>query len=833
MADWGGATATNRAWATLCTRAFRSTHPLILALVLVIGLTGCDSVEERAQQHYENGLELLEEGEAVKASLEFRNALQLNDSHPGANFELGKIYEKQKNFTAAAFQYRRSIELDATQLGAHLRLAQIMIAFNQVDEAVKSMVVAGQLAPDDVEVLTLEAVLAARLGDLERAEQTAERALEIDRNHGDAWIVLSSVAQRQGNEAVALARIEEATRRDTNNPRVILYRISFLTAVGRAEEVEGDLRRLIELDPTEIAYWDGLARWQLEHERFDEIKETLRKISDLAPNDIDRQLDIVRLVASTQGREAAIAELERLIALRRESDAIGDLEMAMVDILVETDDLEAAERRLRRILVEISEDRGVIARARSVLARLHLARQELGEARAVIGQILEREPNDPEALTLRGRILIADERYEEAIRDLRAADAERPENVETLRLLALAHERNGNRDLAGERLAAAVAASEQDPETVLAYVRHLLRDARVAAAENLLVGALAVNRGDLRLTEALARVHLRQGEFGRVEATAQRLQRDDASREMGDRLLAAAFAAQRRYDDTITVLESTAAASDNPSAYLSALVATHLRNRDLEAAREVISAALAENENDSNAVRLQATLALVENQPEIAGNLFRDAVRIAPELPINHLALFRYHLARGETEVAEAALRAGLSATDSDQIRLNLAMLYETNGRIPEAIAEYEQLYERQPGSEIVANNLASLITDSDPTPEDVERAYTIARRLRNSEVPHFRDTYGWLLHLRGSHAEALGEIEQAAAALPNNAIVHYHLGVVLAELDRTDEARTALSRAIELAKDRPVPQIAGAQALLDSLGAPGATPADLPAGAE
>ena len=44
--------------------------------VLLLGLGGCGSPEQRAQYHYERGVELAKEGELAKAALEFRNALK-------------------------------------------------------------------------------------------------------------------------------------------------------------------------------------------------------------------------------------------------------------------------------------------------------------------------------------------------------------------------------------------------------------------------------------------------------------------------------------------------------------------------------------------------------------------------------------------------------------------------------------------------------------------------------------------------------------------------------------------------------------------------------------
>ena len=82
--------------------------------------------------------------------------------------------------------------------------------------------------------------------------------------------------------------------------------------------------------------------------------------------------------------------------------------------------------------------------------------------------------------------------------------------------------------------------------------------------------------------------------------------------------------------------------------------------------------------------------------------------------------------------------------------------------------------------------------------PAVTARAYAIASRLKQSEVPQFRDTYGWTRHLHGEHDEALAYIEPLTEALPDNPWIWYHLGEVYAALNRRGEARTALETALE-----------------------------------
>ena len=121
----------------------------------------------------------------------------------------------------------------------------------------------------------------------------------------------------------------------------------------------------------------------------------------------------------------------------------------------------------------------------------------------------------------------------------------------------------------------------------------------------------------------------------------------------------------------------------------------------------------------------------------------------------------------------------------------------------------------------MLANNLASLLASYRDDPASLERAFAIARRLRGSDVPHFQDTYGWILHRRGDNDQALGYLAPAAAALPGNALVQFHLAETELALGRRAEARASFARAVAAAEaGSPLPQLAAVRQRLAEIDA-------------
>jgi tetratricopeptide (TPR) repeat protein len=118
------------------------------------------------------------------------------------------------------------------------------------------------------------------------------------------------------------------------------------------------------------------------------------------------------------------------------------------------------------------------------------------------------------------------------------------------------------------------------------------------------------------------------------------------------------------------------------------------------------------------------------------------------------------------------------------------------------AIAEYEILLKQDPGSLIVANNLASLLSDRRADKASLERAYALGAVLRKSQLPNFKDTLGWIDYLRGDYKSATALLEEASGALPNSAIVQYHLGMSYMATGQVAKASEQFKKALALAPD-------------------------------
>jgi tetratricopeptide (TPR) repeat protein len=187
--------------------------------------------------------------------------------------------------------------------------------------------------------------------------------------------------------------------------------------------------------------------------------------------------------------------------------------------------------------------------------------------------------------------------------------------------------------------------------------------------------------------------------------------------------------------------------------------------------------------------------------------VYRAIVKDHPNTVGVWIALHALQMVRGDLPKAQAVLDDALAALPDDpNLLMQQAAAHERSRQMDKAIDVYEKLYALDSRSQVVANNLSSLLTTYRTDDESLQRAFTLARRLRGTRVPAFQDTYGWIAYRMGNYEEALHYLEPAAVELPNEPLVLYHLAQTYVALDREDDALRTYQAAFAVTEDLETP---------------------------
>ena len=807
-------------------------HPLALCVTLLaaLALSGCQSSEERAEGYYQSGLVLLAEGDEERALVEFRNVFKYDGFHKEARKTYADILVKQGNTTEAYSQYLRLIEQYPDTVDVRQTLAELALMRGDWTEVERHGKAALALQPDvpGVKVIGLAleyraAVLAKDEAARTRLADAAQAILEAEPGNPVALRVVLDRLASGDNPQQALPVLDAALEQ---NPDVLELQMMKFQILAKAEDIPGtgaQLKQMYALFPEDDQVKASLIGWYLVQNDIDGAEAFLRELAGSPTGDPAGHVAVVQLLQAARSPEAAQTELDRLIAANT-----GTVNADLYGALRATIDFETGKTAegitAMEAILKNAEASDQTRRFKGMLARmLDVTGNRVG-ARALVEEVLAEDVTNVEALKLRGAWLISEDKPGDAIVDLRTALGQSPRDPAILTLMAAAHERDGNLDLAGERLALAVEVSGSAAENSLRYAQFLLRQDRVQVAETVLADARRVSPADPAILQALAQVYLQTSNWAGAQDVVNSLRPImlPEVQESIPALESAILLGQNRVEESLAVLESQVAEGSAGAKAVGLIVQTQIRSGRTEEARQYLDEALAKTPDDKTLRLLSGGLDALLGDAAAAEAEYRSLIAEAPtdETPVRLL----YGLLRSSERFAEATqvLDEGLAAVpNSGTLTWMKAGELETAGDIDGAIAVYEGLYAKDSGNVVVANNLASLITTHRSDPESLERAFAIARRLRGLEVPAFQDTYGWIEYRRGNLEEALVSLEPAAKGLPDDPLAQHHLGMVYADLGRRDDAIKQFERVIEIGGNSTLPQIEDARAKLKALASP------------
>ena len=765
-----------------------------LLLISVLALAACDSAEERAEKHFQSGIELLESGDAKRALVEFRNVFALDGNHKEARLAYARTARSLGNISESYSNFLNVSEQDPQNLEARLALTEMAVVAQNWDEAERHGAVLIQaetpIEGSDIPRLALEFRQAVLDGDNTKKRALTREAEVLAADQPDNEIlhrILIEGYMSEGEIDKAIDITDRAIAKSPDNGLFYQVKAMILAQKNDTPLLEGHLRETIKRFPDDEEMKGLLVRLLAQEGDIQGAQEFLRSEIDTADDKLAAHVSLIAFIQSTQGAAAALSEVETALPLHENANVLKALQAGLQFDQGQQSDAIAVLQGV----VDGAEPGGETDRYKVTLARMLLSTGNEVGARQLVGEVLEGDPNQVEALKMSANWLIQEDAADDAINALRRALDQEPEDAEAMTLMAQAHERNGNAQLAQDLLALAVDASGNAPAESLRFANSLVEQDRLPAAEEVLIKGLRSNPGNFQLLNLLGQVYLGTEDWARADQVVQTLQRQDSERAKAaaDQLRLQIISRVEGQDQGIAFLEQMASGDNSNAGAKVALIRARLSQDDPDAALALARELVEEFPDNPRARQVlgntqfaigdfaaaEATLGELANESGVGTDILQFA---------------RVLGAQGKGDDARQAIDDGLSKTpDSADLLWAKASYLERDNDIDGAIAIYEQLYEANSASPIIANNLASLLATYRTDEASLERAFVVARRLRGTNRAPFQDTYGWILFRRGDAEEALTYMEPAAQTLAGDPIVQYHLGRVYEELGRSDDA--------------------------------------------
>ncbi|MCF2906688.1 tetratricopeptide repeat protein [Octadecabacter sp. CECT 8868] len=775
----------------------RRSFSFLSALILTLFLAACDTAEERAEEHFQSALSLLEEGDVDRAIVELRSVFALVPNHLEARHELARIFLEERGRPQQAYnQYLRIVEQYPEDLKARIEVAEMSFFVANWEGLSRHGQVARELGPDEPRVKAISAALDYRAAledenEIARAAvvSNAEALVADDSESRILRELLLDNVLREQELTQALSMLDGMTADFPDTKQYWLQRLQVLIAIGDQAGIEAQLIDLVDRFPDDDEQKQLLIRYFLSRGELDKTESFLRELVDEAPDgETGARVDLIRFL--TELRSVDQARTEILDAIENEEDPYpfimlgASLDFTTGDVDKAIDDLETA--------IEDAEASDQTNTMKVALAQMLLVKGNEVAARSLVETVLLDDATQVGALKLNAGWLIEADDTDAAIAALRTALDKEPNDPDAMSLMARAYTRAGSVDLARDFLALAVEASGNAPTETVRYAQQLISEERYLPAEDVLLPALRIEPNNLELLRTAAQLYLGMEDLGRMQQVIETLRRidSDESNRMAVQLEAARLNETAGAEEAIGYLEALADSADADIASRILLLRARVSMGDTEAAVE-LAEGLVEDEPDLPAVKMVlATTLSVAGEFDRAMEIYRALLEDFPQEIALYVEIAGLHARNGDPAAARATIDEALVKAPNDPRLLWASASYlEADGDIDAAIDIYEDLYELDSNNLIVANNLASLLATYRDDEESLNRAWTIARRFQDSDLAAIQDTYGWIAHRRGDSEGALPYLQAAAAGLVTDPIVQFHLAEALYATGRLEEA--------------------------------------------
>ena len=770
----------------------------IFVFICVGLLAACSTPEEKAASYVESGHALLQEGKLEKAELEFKNALQVNQNQPDAWYGLAQIHERKQEWREAYATLNKIRELSPNHIEGRIMLGQLLLASNQLDQALKDASEILELAPDNAKAHALMAAVQFRLENLEGSLDSVGKSLAIDPANNEARLVQARVFIAQKKYSAAQALLDSAIQAQPDNISFYLMKIQAFQETNNAEAILGIYKQLIKQFPDNLTFRTALMRNHIARGDIDNAERIMSEIVQKAPENLQAKQQYIAFKTRNRSIEEGIALAKQLIGSNQDER---QLQFTLADLYVANKQNNEAVSIFQSIIDADGLNPDGLE-ARNKLALLKLRSNEMDQARQLITEVLEHDKNNENALLILSGFQINEKNYDDAIGGLRTVLRDNPNSIKALGLLGQAYQATGATQLAQETFSKGFQLKPETPVIANQLASLLIRTRKYEQADETLLQSMSRGNNSLDSLKLLVQTKLALQDWDKAEQLAKQLKSMGGQEALSQQVMGVVLQGRQNIDASIEAFKQAHELAPTASQPVVALVQTYVKSGKSREARDFLKSVISADEDNITPIMLLGQLNVLENKPDEAKANFQKVVDIRPGYELAYRNLATVYARENNPKKAEEVVKQGLSATNNSQtLQLYLASTYERQRDFEKAIKVYEEILNVNPDGLIAKNNLASLLTDHKGDAKSLERARQIAADLRDSPVPQFRDTYAWASVRSDTNLEEAVVLLEGVVkeVIQGGGVFHYHLGEAYRKKGDTKNALASLKKAVEV----------------------------------
>lgn len=796
---------------------------------------------------------LVQKGKPDEALAELSELIKEGSANAEALEVAGWAYAAKEDYGEAARYIKASIAASPERAEGYVSLARAYAA--KGDKAAARAQIAEALKRDgsNAIALHLQADLQLGEGDKKGALETFDRIIAKNPadlmasfrkgtilveggNHKDALALASTMIEKFGGRAEGhkLKAIASMHAKDLEQAIASFQKSLSISPdpgsyyflglchyqKGEAEQATSQFQKALDLMPSFTQSRTMLAMAHLKLGRVDDAVNEAKKVLEADSSNALAHNILGSAYLAKGDQERGIAELNRAI----------DLDPGLVDAHIKKGLYNLGKGRAGEAEAELKaavEIAPEIMSTRLLLATHYARSKQFAKAREILAKGVKGGKADAPLLSMTAEIQLQEGKVEDAVKNLEKAKQADPDFLQPYFALSTVYMLSGKQDKGIEELKAVLQRSPKNLQALLAMASVMEAKGNTLDSEQYYgkISELGTFEGYM----AISSRYISKGEFGKAagylekaiekdpsnpapyeakgkalmnekkykEAVAEFERLEKVNARAGFIYRLNAYVAMGRPEEAVSMLEKQIAREPESMELVAETARIYMHMGKTDAARAAAEQIIKKRPSAALGYTVLAMVHQGGKDEARALEALKKAASVEPKNLNAHMMLGAYYTAKREHASAlESYRRAEKAAPGNPLVVFQQASVLEQMGRRGEAAGEYQRTLRIAPNHVPALNNLAYIYSEEKSgLPKAVQaatKAYVLAPR--DAAV---MDTFGYVLAKSGRYEQAEKLLSAAAAALPGNPSVLYHLAFAQKGMGNASAAAANLEKAL------------------------------------